>query len=214
MRLIGPAPKRRGEIDTRLGEIDPVTTIRVGGRGSFLRSSVVPHAAHARASTAAIAVAGARPVAPRIFVVPPVPASGADGARSLLDGRVSPVVVGDLAQPALETVPGRVLGVLVLAALELAQVVPVPRPGGLLGAGTVAVLSGGGRGHSCLLSGVGYAAHSTPVHGRTGRMPSGARRTYVRVDLDRPLATAEFLCVDTETNGLAGDACELTEIGA
>jgi DNA polymerase III subunit epsilon len=45
-------------------------------------------------------------------------------------------------------------------------------------------------------------------------MPSGASRTYVRVDLDRPLATAEFLVVDTETNGLAGDACELTEIGA
>src|SRR3954469_8413707 len=45
-------------------------------------------------------------------------------------------------------------------------------------------------------------------------MPSGPSRTYVRVDLDRPLATAEFLVVDTETNGLAGDACELTEIGA
>src|SRR4051794_27366882 len=45
-------------------------------------------------------------------------------------------------------------------------------------------------------------------------MPSGRRRTYVRVDLDRPLATSEFLVVDTETNGLAGDACELTEIGA
>jgi DNA polymerase III subunit epsilon len=32
--------------------------------------------------------------------------------------------------------------------------------------------------------------------------------------LDAPLATAEFLVVDTETNGLGGDACELTEIGA
>ncbi len=32
--------------------------------------------------------------------------------------------------------------------------------------------------------------------------------------LDRPLRTAEFLVVDTETNGLAGDACELTEVGA
>lgn len=32
--------------------------------------------------------------------------------------------------------------------------------------------------------------------------------------LDHPLATAEFLVVDTETNGLAGDACELTEVGA
>ena len=32
--------------------------------------------------------------------------------------------------------------------------------------------------------------------------------------LDAPLATAEFLVVDTETNGKAGDACELTEVGA
>jgi DNA polymerase-3 subunit epsilon len=32
--------------------------------------------------------------------------------------------------------------------------------------------------------------------------------------LEQPLATAEFLVVDTETNGLAGDACELTEVGA
>ena len=32
--------------------------------------------------------------------------------------------------------------------------------------------------------------------------------------LDQPLAHAEFLVVDTETNGLAGDACELTEVGA
>ena len=29
-----------------------------------------------------------------------------------------------------------------------------------------------------------------------------------------PVATAEFLVVDTETNGLAGDACEMTEVGA
>jgi DNA polymerase-3 subunit epsilon len=32
--------------------------------------------------------------------------------------------------------------------------------------------------------------------------------------LDAPLATTEFLVVDTETNGLGGDQCELTEIGA
>jgi DNA polymerase III subunit epsilon len=32
--------------------------------------------------------------------------------------------------------------------------------------------------------------------------------------LDRPLAPAEFLAVDTETNGLGGDLCELTEVGA
>ena len=34
------------------------------------------------------------------------------------------------------------------------------------------------------------------------------------MDGSTPLRTAEFLVVDTETNGLAGDACELTEIGA
>ncbi len=32
--------------------------------------------------------------------------------------------------------------------------------------------------------------------------------------LDAPLATTEFLVVDTETNGKPGDACELTEVGA
>jgi DNA polymerase-3 subunit epsilon len=32
--------------------------------------------------------------------------------------------------------------------------------------------------------------------------------------LDEPIATAEFLVIDTETNGLAGDACEVTEVGA
>ncbi|MBA2637999.1 MAG: 3'-5' exonuclease, partial [Solirubrobacterales bacterium] len=30
----------------------------------------------------------------------------------------------------------------------------------------------------------------------------------------QPLVTAEFLVVDTETNGRPGDACEVTEIGA
>src|SRR5690349_22762515 len=32
--------------------------------------------------------------------------------------------------------------------------------------------------------------------------------------LELPLASAEFLAVDTETNGLSGERCELTEIGA
>lgn len=32
--------------------------------------------------------------------------------------------------------------------------------------------------------------------------------------LDLPLATAEFVAVDTETNGLSGERCELTEVGA
>src|SRR3954449_405307 len=34
------------------------------------------------------------------------------------------------------------------------------------------------------------------------------------LSLESPLRTAEFLAVDTETNGLGGDACELTEVGA
>ena len=32
--------------------------------------------------------------------------------------------------------------------------------------------------------------------------------------LSKPIATAEFMVVDTETNGLAGEDCELTEVGA
>jgi DNA polymerase III subunit epsilon len=32
--------------------------------------------------------------------------------------------------------------------------------------------------------------------------------------LDQPLAGAEFVALDTETNGLGGDLCELTEVGA
>src|SRR5215213_11642152 len=32
--------------------------------------------------------------------------------------------------------------------------------------------------------------------------------------LATPTAGAEFVCVDTETNGRAGDLCELTEVGA
>src|SRR4051812_42971800 len=32
--------------------------------------------------------------------------------------------------------------------------------------------------------------------------------------LETPLATTEFLVVDTETNGLPGDRCEVTEVGA
>src|SRR6187401_2232604 len=34
------------------------------------------------------------------------------------------------------------------------------------------------------------------------------------MDLERALLTAEFVAVDTETNGLGGEACELTEVGA
>lgn len=44
-------------------------------------------------------------------------------------------------------------------------------------------------------------------------MPSGATRTCVRIVI-APLQTQEFLVVDTETNGKAGEECELTEVGA
>ena len=44
---------------------------------------------------------------------------------------------------------------------------------------------------------------------RPGRaLPSRARRS------DQPLSESEFLAVDTETNGLNGDLCEMTEVGA
>ena len=42
---------------------------------------------------------------------------------------------------------------------------------------------------------------------------SGAYHASV-ILLEQPLATTEFLVVDTETNGLGGDACEMTEVGA
>jgi DNA polymerase-3 subunit epsilon len=41
-----------------------------------------------------------------------------------------------------------------------------------------------------------------------------ARITQNVTLLEDAIATAEFLVVDTETNGLGGDACELTEVGA
>ncbi len=45
--------------------------------------------------------------------------------------------------------------------------------------------------------------------------PSGPGRITVAMELlEAPIATAEFMVVDTETNGLGGDACELTEVGA
>src|SRR5947209_2133019 len=45
-------------------------------------------------------------------------------------------------------------------------------------------------------------------------MPSGAGRiTRVLELLDAPVATAEFVVIDTETNGLGGEGCELTEVG-
>ena len=50
-------------------------------------------------------------------------------------------------------------------------------------------------------------------------MPSGSRRMTrgpmpEAALLDSPLAGAEFLAVDTETNGQPKERCELTEVGA
>jgi DNA polymerase-3 subunit epsilon len=46
-------------------------------------------------------------------------------------------------------------------------------------------------------------------------LPSGTGRiTRIVPLLEKAIATAEFLVVDTETNGLGGDACEMTEVGA
>src|SRR3954452_21197765 len=44
---------------------------------------------------------------------------------------------------------------------------------------------------------------------------SGPRRSPMRMDpATLELQSAEFLAVDVETNGRAGDDCELTEVGA
>src|SRR3954452_24848445 len=59
------------------------------------------------------------------------------------------------------------------------------------------------HGHARAVRGERY--HQRP------RMPLAVPRPLL---LEAPLATAEFLVVDTETNGLAGEACELTEVGA
>src|SRR3954447_9907334 len=59
------------------------------------------------------------------------------------------------------------------------------------------------HGHARAVRGERY--HQRP------RMPLAVPRP---LPLEAPLATAEFLVVDTETNGLAGEACELTEVGA
>jgi len=46
-------------------------------------------------------------------------------------------------------------------------------------------------------------------------MPSGGGRITMGLELlEHPIATAEFVVVDTETNGLGGDACEIVEVGA
>ena len=45
-------------------------------------------------------------------------------------------------------------------------------------------------------------------------LSDAGRITRLVTLLEEAIATAEFLVVDTETNGLGGDACEMTEVGA
>src|SRR5438067_196967 len=59
------------------------------------------------------------------------------------------------------------------------------------------------------------AAPSNPATSRAWRPVRVGCLWVVPPDLlDQPLAYAVFLAVATETNGLAGEACELTEVGA
>src|SRR4051794_36427187 len=60
--------------------------------------------------------------------------------------------------------------------------------------------------------GRGGASHASQHACRPGAV--GCLAVVSSPLLDRPLAHAEFLVVDTETNGLAGERCELTEVGA
>ena len=59
-------------------------------------------------------------------------------------------------------------------------------------------------------------AETVPEHGRARKRRCTVRpaRHAAGSMLEQAFATAEFLALDTETNGLAGDRCELTEIGA
>src|ERR1700722_5283730 len=65
-------------------------------------------------------------------------------------------------------------------------------------------------------------AVETPFPQALGRLrckplctPSDPGRITAAVELlAQPIQTAEFLVLDTETNGLGGESCEVTEVGA
>jgi DNA polymerase III subunit epsilon len=65
----------------------------------------------------------------------------------------------------------------------------------------------GATGNGLVLSAV------TPLHARLHNVRGGAYHGRMEL-LSAPIATAEFIALDTETNGLGGDDCELTEVGA
>ena len=127
-----------------------------------------------------------------------------------------------LAQLASAVAPRRsLLGVLVLGALEVPQALAVGLPRLALGVDAVECPVGWAKvGMRCLLPDrVCRAVPDAPAAARAARAtplrsvrceaydhgPHGSRQ---------PVATAEFLAVDTETNGLGGERCELTEVGA
>src|SRR4051794_40411594 len=115
----------------------------------------------------------------------------------------------DLCEASLEALPGAVLGVLVLAALELAHVLAVGGPRLLHAAFLFALRSRLCRGgHRVLLQTDPTPRAQERVHHVLAEADVGGWM------LDQPLATSEFFVVDTETNGRMGEDCELTEVGA
>ena len=88
-------------------------------------------------------------------------------------------------------------------------------PLGALVAARGADEEGARAGHAAKLSARvdGFAPAVRPPH---ARVPSVRRRRLHRSVnlLEQPVAGAEYLAVDTETNGLGGDLCEMTEVGA
>src|SRR4051794_113560 len=59
-----------------------------------------------------------------------------------------------------------------------------------------------------------HVANGSARRKRKRRCSVRSRMDAVPSMLDLPLASAEFIALDTETNGLAGERCELTEVGA
>jgi DNA polymerase III subunit epsilon len=59
----------------------------------------------------------------------------------------------------------------------------------------------------------GEAGCRPPQRALRSVRPGRLHRPFVAL-LDQPVASAEFVAVDTETNGLGGDLCEMTEVGA
>ena len=197
-------------------------TMRVAGRGSLRRCGGAAAADGDERDEAAIPTAAALRVTARSIRVPSAPAGGRAARTVLPRGRQSSPSCAISRRRSCSRSQERSSASSYSRPCELAKIVAVLVPRLLLGAGTGALLSGGGRRHSVPPLRPGTSA--TVLRSAVGLpRPSSADRQHAvrsgRVHMFAwtsiaPLATAEFLVVDTETNGLAGDACELTEIGA